>query len=183
MRCWLRETTSAIAGPRGCPGRTCWPAVPQPLQRVLSQWSMCRTGSPGPPHSAQVSPLSAVAAAITPAIASRSNAVGGIVRVSHVVVSAVSSTGRPSSSPATTSAVRMSACQPAHWRLSPSASSSCCSCARSSSWSSWSSRLGHPPALVHDHRGERLGHPGRRGCAAASIGSKSSAGRRRWRRR
>ena len=34
-------------------------------------------------------------AAITPATASRSNAIGGIVRVSHVVVSAVRSTGGP----------------------------------------------------------------------------------------
>ena len=32
------------AGPHGCPGRTCWPTVRQPLQRVLSQLSMCRTG-------------------------------------------------------------------------------------------------------------------------------------------
>ena len=43
--------------------------------------SICRTGSPGPPHSAQTSRISAAAAASTPA---------------------------------TTSAVRMSACQPAH---------------------------------------------------------------------
>ena len=32
------------AGPRRCPGRSCWPTVRQPLQRVLSQLSMCRTG-------------------------------------------------------------------------------------------------------------------------------------------
>ena len=32
------------AGPRRCPGRTYWPTVRQPLQRMLSQLSMCRTG-------------------------------------------------------------------------------------------------------------------------------------------
>ena len=152
------------AGPRRCPGRTCWPTVRQPLQRVLSQLSMCRTGVPCPPHSAQISRLSAAVAAATPAIASCSITASGIVSVSHVAVSSVSSTGRPSSSAATTSAVRMSVCQPAHL-AAVALGSSCWPCGRSPS----SSRLGNPPAFVHDHRSERLSRRGREPLVAPSV--------------
>ena len=156
----------------GCVPSTAWNAelailgihAPKPCCACSASYRCAGPGSPCPPHSAQFSRLSAAVAAATPAIASRSIAGGGIVSVSHVAVSSVSSTGRPSSSATTTSAVRMSVCQPAHL-ASVAFGSSCWPCGRSPSSSS---RLGHPPASS---------------TIIAASASAVAAGRRWWRRR
>ena len=154
----------AAPGPAGVQAEPAGRPFGSPCSACSASCRCAGPGSPCPPHSAQNSWLSAAVAAATPAIASRSITASGIVSVSHVGVSSVSSTGRPSSSAATTSAVRMSACQSAHL-AAVALGSSCWPCGRSPS----SSRLGHPPAFVHDHRGERLSRRGREPLVAPSV--------------